>query len=371
MMNSIRNPQILAAALAGALLSATQAPAAPAQDRPPATLELAQRTFKKLDANQDGAISLTEARRGGLTVSSFNSQDADADQRLSEEEFTLLYRGLLSSRGYPIATDLDRAVKDIQDGRKKAAEAQRVQEARKKQAELDAKRTQDAPPASSRRTSTPSAPRTQARSRPSRAPRHAPPPLASSRRTSTPSAPRTHARSRLSRAPRHAPPPPARSRPSSTPSASRRRVRSRPSRAPRHAPPLPARSRRTSTLSAPRTHARSRLLAVTGQIARNRPRFRRSPRRSRRPESPRMARLRRPLTPRGAPAEAPAEATARAPDGLTPTSPGTCHPSARAPSPQEGGGARVGQKPEEFGTLIASGGVASEGAVLRRVVLDR
>ncbi len=144
MMNSIRNPQILAAALAGALLSATQAPAAPAQDRPPATLELAQRTFKKLDANQDGAISLTEARRGGLTVSSFNSQDADADQRLSEEEFTLLYRGLLSSRGYPIATDLDRAVKDIQDGRKKAAEAQRVQEARKKQAELDAKRTQDA-----------------------------------------------------------------------------------------------------------------------------------------------------------------------------------------------------------------------------------
>ena len=144
MMNSIRNPQILAAALAGALLSATQAPAAPAQDRPPATLELAQRTFKKLDANQDGAISLTEARRGGLTVSSFNGQDADANQRLSEEEFTLLYRGLLSSRGYPIATDLDRAVQDIQDARKKAAEAQRVQEARKKQADLDAKRTQEA-----------------------------------------------------------------------------------------------------------------------------------------------------------------------------------------------------------------------------------
>ena len=157
-MKSTRNAPILATALAGALLGA--APAASAQDSPPATLELAQRTFKKLDANKDGKISLAEARRGGLTASSVNGEDADADQHLSEAEFTLLYRGLLSSRGYPIAKDLDRAVDGIQAARKQAAEAQRTEEARKKQsqqsaearttaarkkqAELDAQRTQDA-----------------------------------------------------------------------------------------------------------------------------------------------------------------------------------------------------------------------------------
>ena len=162
MMNSIRNAQILAMALGGALGGAALASAAGPQDSPPATLELAQRTFRKLDANKDGKVSLTEARRGGLTAAAFNSQDADADQHLSQEEFTLLYRALLSGRGYPIAADLDRAVTDIQAARKKQAEldAKRTQEARqkqaqgsaearttaarKKQAELDAQRTQDA-----------------------------------------------------------------------------------------------------------------------------------------------------------------------------------------------------------------------------------
>ncbi len=148
MKNSTRTPRsstlALALALAGVLSAAEAAPAAPAQEKRTATLELAKRTFKKLDANKDGKVSLAEAGRTGVPTKAFNAQDADGDKLLSESEFILLYRELLASGGYPIASDLEQAVKGIQADRKKAAEEQRVQAARKKQAELDAKRIEEA-----------------------------------------------------------------------------------------------------------------------------------------------------------------------------------------------------------------------------------
>ena len=148
MKNSIRPPRSSALALtltlAGALSTAESAPAAAVQEKRTATLELAKRTFTKLDANKDGKLSLTEAGRTGVPAKAFNAQDADADKHLSQSEFILLYRELLASSGYPIASDLDQAAKGIQADRRKAAEEQRVQAARKKQADLDAKRTQEA-----------------------------------------------------------------------------------------------------------------------------------------------------------------------------------------------------------------------------------
>ncbi len=152
----------LALALAGALSAAEAAPAPAVQEKRTATLELAKRTFKKLDANKDGKVSLAEAGRTGVPAKAFNAQDADADKLLSESEFILLYRDLLASGGYPIASDLEQAVKGIQADRKRQADldAKRIEEARRKQAqdsaearttaarkqqaELDAKRTQDA-----------------------------------------------------------------------------------------------------------------------------------------------------------------------------------------------------------------------------------
>ena len=148
MKNSIRPPRSSALALtltlAGALSTAESAPAAAVQEKRTATLELAKRTFTKLDANKDGKLSLTEAGRTGVPAKAFNAQDADADKHLSQSEFILLYRELLASSGYPIASDLDQAAKGIQADRRKAAEEQRVQAARKEQADLDAKRTQGA-----------------------------------------------------------------------------------------------------------------------------------------------------------------------------------------------------------------------------------
>ena len=132
------------------------------QDAAPATLDLVNRTFTRLDANADGRIALSEARRVGVSARVFNGQDHDADQHLSKDEFTLLYRELLRPTGRKIGADLERAAKGIEEARKKQAEldAKRIQEARekqaadsararteaarKKQADLDAQRTKEA-----------------------------------------------------------------------------------------------------------------------------------------------------------------------------------------------------------------------------------
>ena len=107
------------------------------QDAAPATLDLVNRTFTRLDANADGRIALSEARRVGVSARVFNGQDHDADQHLSKDEFTLLYRELLRPTGRKIGADLERAAKGIEEARKK-------EEDRQKQAELDAKRIQEA-----------------------------------------------------------------------------------------------------------------------------------------------------------------------------------------------------------------------------------
>ena len=132
MKNSFRTARssalALSLALAGALSAAEAAPAPAAQEKRTATLELAKRTFKKLDANKDGNVSLAEAGRTGVPAKDFNAQDADADKLLSESEFILLYRELLASGGYPIAPDLEQAVTGIKADRKKAAEEQRLRD---------------------------------------------------------------------------------------------------------------------------------------------------------------------------------------------------------------------------------------------------
>ncbi|MDG1984130.1 MAG: hypothetical protein P8M11_06170 [Planctomycetota bacterium] len=160
MKKSSQITQAIALTLTAAALSPGLSIAAPCQERLPASADLAKRTFKALDANADGKVSMAEAGRADAIAKTFNAEDVNADKHLSEEEFMVLYHGLLADKGYPIGADLERAVKDIQSARKKAAEEKRTQEARQKQAkgsaearttaarkqqaDLDAKRIQDA-----------------------------------------------------------------------------------------------------------------------------------------------------------------------------------------------------------------------------------
>lgn len=136
---------LCAAALLGGAPAASAAPQAPqAKKAQRSTLDTVRSVFQRLDGDRNDLISATEARRAQVTGTLFKSHDADASQGLDRDEFTVLYRELLTRANRAVPADLQAEVAKIQ-ARRRAAEAKRkkAQEdaAKAKTAEADAAKT--------------------------------------------------------------------------------------------------------------------------------------------------------------------------------------------------------------------------------------
>lgn len=112
------------------------------------TLDTVRETFRKLDADRDGRISAVEWRNARYSAALFNTHDVDASQGLDGDEFTLLYRALLTNSKLAVPADLQSEVSRIQARRRAAEEAKRKKEeadAAKKKAESGTAKPKPAP----------------------------------------------------------------------------------------------------------------------------------------------------------------------------------------------------------------------------------
>lgn len=92
------------------------------------TLDTVRSIFQRLDADRDGRVTAVEARNAKVSVALFNVHDVDASQGLDRDEFTLLYRDLLTKARRAVPADLQSEVSRIQARRRAAEEAKRKKE---------------------------------------------------------------------------------------------------------------------------------------------------------------------------------------------------------------------------------------------------
>jgi len=83
-------------------------------------------TFRKADADGDGAISAREAARARIPAKHFVAHDIDANRSLTQEEFVAYYRELLVKARRPVGKDLEAEVARVETLRRaKLAELER------------------------------------------------------------------------------------------------------------------------------------------------------------------------------------------------------------------------------------------------------
>ena len=135
--SSSRSSRPLALLCAAALLGA--APAASAAAQAPggkggvpkgqrSTLDTVRSIFQRLDADRDGRVTAAEARNAKVNDTLFKVHDVDASQGLDRDEFTLLYRDLLTRARRAVPADLQSEVSRIQLRRRAAEDAKRKKE---------------------------------------------------------------------------------------------------------------------------------------------------------------------------------------------------------------------------------------------------
>ena len=113
----------LTALVCGLLLSS----AALAQDSSQGvSLATVRGTFRKADADGDGAITAREAARARIPAKHFVAHDVDANRSLTQEEFVAYYRELLVKARRPVGKDLEAEVARVETLRRaKLAEQER------------------------------------------------------------------------------------------------------------------------------------------------------------------------------------------------------------------------------------------------------
>ncbi|MEE2939749.1 MAG: hypothetical protein VX460_05140, partial [Planctomycetota bacterium] len=112
------------------------------------TLDTVRSIFQRLDADRDGRVTAAEARNAKVNDALFRLHDVDASQGLDRDEFTLLYRDLLTRARRAVPADLQSEVSLIQLRRRAAEEAKRRKEqadAAKKTAGTGASKLKPAP----------------------------------------------------------------------------------------------------------------------------------------------------------------------------------------------------------------------------------
>ena len=92
------------------------------------TLDTVRSTFEGLDVDRDGRVTAVEVRDAKISVALFNVHDVDASQGLDRDEFTLLYRALLTKARRAVPADLQAEASRIQSRRRAAEEAKRRKE---------------------------------------------------------------------------------------------------------------------------------------------------------------------------------------------------------------------------------------------------
>ena len=103
--------------------------AAPVQagvvDVPLSQLARARAALAAADTNGDGSLDAAELRAAGVPGPIAAANDANADGRISEGEFLVFYRGLLTTAGRAVGPDLEHAVADVLRSRREAADRAR------------------------------------------------------------------------------------------------------------------------------------------------------------------------------------------------------------------------------------------------------
>ena len=92
------------------------------------TLDTVRSIFQRLDADRDGRVTAAEARNAKVNDALFKVHDVDASQGLDRDEFTLLYRDLLTRARRAVPADLQSEVSRIQLRRRAAEDAKRKKE---------------------------------------------------------------------------------------------------------------------------------------------------------------------------------------------------------------------------------------------------
>ena len=116
------------------------------------TLDTVRSIFEGLDADRDGRVTAAEARNARVNDALFKVHDVDESQGLDRDEFTLLYRDLLTRARRAVPADLQSEVSRIQLRRRAAEDAKRKKE------QVDAEKGK-AGPAPPRRSLHPRSPR--------------------------------------------------------------------------------------------------------------------------------------------------------------------------------------------------------------------
>ena len=135
--SSSRSSRPLALLCAAALLGAAPAASAAVQasggkggvpQGQRSTLDTVRSIFQRLDADRDGRVTAAEARNAKVNDALFKVHDVDASQGLDRDEFTLLYRDLLTRARRAVPADLQSEVSRIQLRRRAAEDAKRKKE---------------------------------------------------------------------------------------------------------------------------------------------------------------------------------------------------------------------------------------------------
>lgn len=136
------------AALAWLLAGASPALA---QKSPDKILPSVKKSFQDLDRDKSGSLTMAEARRSNLSAELFRTHDADSSGGIDQDEFIVMYRGLLKQVKRPVPADLEAEVARIETRRKAVQEEKRKEAEAAKKAEADAQKKAASQPAAAKK----------------------------------------------------------------------------------------------------------------------------------------------------------------------------------------------------------------------------